>query len=607
MKTKKILPPNPGLLAWALLLLAVAIVTDPGQCRATGTWTNISNYPTSYGNPGHMLLLSDGTVMVQQSQGASWYGLKPDNHGHYLNGSWSTLNSMHDTREFYSSDVLQDGRVFIAGGEYGSGKATAEIFNPQDNGGAGSWTYINPPISLLDPTVKSPALATNLEAFLDSDSIVIANGNVLITPVGPDTTNGTLIYSSVSNSWVAGPLLRQDYLDEATVVKLPDDSIVTIDLFVSGGDNTAERYIPSLNAWISEANTPVAVFAAVDSETGPAFLMPDGRAFFLGGSGHTVFYTPTGDTNNGHWSQGPDLPFYSGPFVYSSSKAPGGYVSTNYNGLLTAQDTPAAMMNNGKILCQFACNTYHTENWFYEYDPATTNFVAAPCPTNATPGTSFIPASNISDETSMLDLPDGSVLYNDTASLYIYTPDGTPLPDGKPVISSVSWNADGSLHLTGKLFNGISQGASYGDDYQQDSNYPLVRFTDGGGNVSYGRTYNWSSTGVQTGNKIVSTECAVPANASPGAYSLQVVANGNASDPVGFFGPVWVDFNYTGSVQNGNLATPYKTLAQGTSAVANGGTVAINGGVQPSLSPETMAISKPMTIISVSGPSTIGQ
>ena len=63
---------------------------------------------------------------------------------------------------------------------------------------------------------------------------------------------------------------------------------------------------------------------------------------------------------------------------------------------------------------------------------------------------------------------------------------------------------DGSFHLTGTLLNGISQGAAYGDDAQMDSNYPLVRAADGTGNVYYLRTFNWSSTGVQTGNTVVS-------------------------------------------------------------------------------------------------------
>src|ERR1035438_10099120 len=95
----------------------------------------------------------------------------------------------------------------------------------------------------------------------------------------------------------------------------------------------------------------------------------------------------------------------------------------------------------------------------------------------------------------MLDLPDGTVLYSHFGSdLYVYTPDLTPLAAGKPVINNIAANGDGSFTLTGTGLNGISAGAAYGDDAQMDSDYPLVRFTDGSGKVHYGRTFNWSST-----------------------------------------------------------------------------------------------------------------
>ncbi|MGH7973549.1 MAG: LamG-like jellyroll fold domain-containing protein, partial [Limisphaerales bacterium] len=105
---------------------------------------------------------------------------------------------------------------------------------------------------------------------------------------------------------------------------------------------------------------------------------------------------------------------------------------------------------------------------------------------------------------------------------------------GKPIIENISSNVDGSLHVTGTQFNGISQGAVEGDDEQNDSNYPIAMFTDANANVYYGRTYNWSSTGVMTGTNVVSTEVAVPLLVQEALdnYSLRIVANGNASDPM---------------------------------------------------------------------------
>src|SRR6185312_17422877 len=54
------------------------------------------------------------------------------------------------------------------------------------------------------------------------------------------------------------------------------------------------------------------------------------------------------------------------------------------------------------------------------------------------------------------------------------------------------------------------------------------------GNVYYERTYNWNSTSVMTGNKLVTTQFTNSAALPPGDYSLVVVANGISSDPVNF-------------------------------------------------------------------------
>ena len=61
-----------------------------------------------------------------------WYKLTPDSKGSYKNGTWSQLASMVDTRLYYSSMVLPNGNVYVAGGEYGSGGSDArgEIYNP---------------------------------------------------------------------------------------------------------------------------------------------------------------------------------------------------------------------------------------------------------------------------------------------------------------------------------------------------------------------------------------------------------------------------------------------------------------------------------------------
>jgi hypothetical protein len=73
---------------------------------------------------------------------------------------------------------------------------------------------------------------------------------------------------------------------------------------------------------------------------------------------------------------------------------------------------------------------------------------------------------------------------------------------------------------------------------------------------------------------------------------------------VNFASPIFVDFNYTGSPQNGRFETPFSTLAQGVSAVSNRGTIFIK---TAGTSPETLTISKPLSITASDGAATVGQ
>lgn len=470
---------------WGCALILVSSFAF-SQKLAAGTWTALAH--TAPGSVGLMLLLPDGTVMAQNSgTSVSWYRLTPDIHGSYVNGTWTTLKSMHDNRLYGSSDVLKDGRVFVAGGEYGRGKKTAEVYDPLVN----AWT-IAPPSG---------------QSFSDSVSKVIANGNVMVCPVGPSPSGHVIFFDITANAWIAGPkLFRGSYQDEASWVKLPDSSILTIDPF----GTHSERYIPSSNTWIDDGIVPVAMYDPYGSELGAAFLLPDGRAFYLGATGHTAYYTPTGTTSPGTWTAGPDIP--------DSQATP---------------DAAAAMMVNGKILCAVSplptsADHFPSPTSFYEFDYTANAFTNVGAPSGAT-------QDNPSYYTTMLDLPDGTVLMSHFSSqLHTYTPDGSPLAAGKPTISAITQNVNSTFHLTGTGLNGICEGAAYGDDNQMDSNYPLVRLMDGAGNIHYARTFNWSSTGVMTGGAVVSTDFVLPSGLAAGTYSLVVAANGNASDPVSF-------------------------------------------------------------------------
>jgi hypothetical protein len=87
--------------------------------------------------------------------------------------------------------------------------------------------------------------------------------------------------------------------------------------------------------------------------------------------------------------------------------------------------------------------------------------------------------------------------------------------------------------IAGTQFNGLSQAAAVGDEFNAATNYPLVRITNtASGHVFYARTHEHSSMGVATGSAIVSTRFDVAADTETGASSLLVVANGIPSVPV---------------------------------------------------------------------------
>lgn len=487
-----------------MLMATACLLWLPGRAVAGGAWTALANSPP--GPTGHFLLLSDGTVIAENlstNYGPGWFRLTPDVHGSYVHGTWSTIAPMHCTRLDFSSVVLTNGNLFVASGEYGPGTTNAEIYSPESD----SWSELTIPAGVITTNNQPYADGQNSAGFSDCSATLLRNGQVLLTPVFPATSGHTAVYDPAANSWTTPALVRGYDEDEATLLKLPDDSILLVDnSWPAGTPNTnSERFIPARNQWINDGNVPVLLYDTPGLELGPAMLLPNGKAIFFGATSHTALYTPSGTTNAGAWVAGPDFP--------------------NAQGM---PDAPAAMLVNGKVLCAVEQVATNSAEWyppvsFYEYDYHNNNFTQVSAPGG---GATF------NDEcwpTLLLDLPDGTVLFGHRSrDFYVYQPDGVPLAAGQPVITSISTNADGSLHLTGTLFNGLCQGASYGDDEQMDSNFPLVRFTDAGGNVRYGRTYNWSRSSVMSGTNFVTTECAVPVGVSL-QNTVQVVANGIAS------------------------------------------------------------------------------
>ncbi|HNB81222.1 MAG TPA: GEVED domain-containing protein, partial [Chitinophagaceae bacterium] len=419
----------------------------------------------------------------------------------YVNGTWSSIAPMISSRTYYSSQLLKDGRLYVCGGEYGSGGSSGEVYNPLTN----SWTGTPSPGGFVS----------------DANSEILEDGRVLQNIVGGGATMNR-IYDPATNTYSNGPTSLGS-ANESAWIKLPDNSI----LFININSTQAERYIPATNTWILDQPAPLNIYVQPGSEMGGALLLPDGRAMFIGGTGKTLFYTPSGSTANGTWTIGPDLPSWNiAPFISLP---------------LGVSDGPCAMMVNGKVLLALAQvasigDTFPDPTLFYTFDPITNQYTQIPSPTGTLLGTINMPTYH----GNMLALPNGKILFGHFGSTqyYEFTPTGSPLNSGKPSITSIAQINANTYRLIGTKFNGISQGASYGDDWQMSTNYPIVRISYGT-NVFYCRTYNWNSTGVQRGSMADTTYFTVPAGIPITAYNLVVTANGIPSDPI-IFNPGFV-------------------------------------------------------------------
>jgi hypothetical protein len=488
-----------------LLVTGIQLLANCGLNAQTGTWTSLANQPANY-NMGVMLLMTDGTVICHNatggSEGTGWDKLTPDASGSYVNGTWSTIASMHHDRLFFSTEVLPNGNVYAAGGEYGAGDTAAEVYNPVTN----TWTVCS-------------GIPSGWNIY-DGNSEILYNGTVLEGPqIGAHPSYDCLLYTPSTNKFTSAPSSVYNH-DEAEWLKLPDSSV----LFVGIASTNSNRYFPKTNTWAADATVPVNLYDTYGEEAGAAFMLPNGKAIFFGATQHNAIYTPSGNTTNGTWVAAPDFP--------TIGSTPVGMV-----------DAAAAMMVNGHIICAVSPigtghnDEFRTPTYFVEYDYVANAFTQV---TATIPGFGADSIAGLcSFQTIFLDLPDGNVLFSfnqtNLSQLYwVYTPGSAAIAAGKPTINSIIPGGCPSYKLTGKLFNGITEGAAYGDDWQMASNYPIVRLSNGT-NVYYAKTALWNRIGaVQTDSLEDTVTFTPPSNLPAGTYSLVVVANGNASNPVLF-------------------------------------------------------------------------
>jgi hypothetical protein len=485
--------------ALGIALLALPVwngIAVAQQPFTAGRWTTLKNAPPT--GVGHIQLLTDGSVLaINTTCGASgpWYRLVPDSTGSYINGKWlsgGTLPAGYNPL-YFASQVLPNGDVVVIGGEY-NGSATGcnavwttlgALYNPHTN----AWVSLAAPVGWT--------------SVGDAQSILLPNGRMMLANCC-STEQAILKLVGITPTWTTTGTGKFDENDEEGWTLLPNGKVLTVDAYVNSFDATgtnSELYTPSTGSWVSAGSTVKQLWDSSAScgggasfEVGPAVLRPDGSVFATGangcGAGHTAIY------KGGKWTAGPDFP-----------------------GTLDIADGPAALLPNGNVLVDSSPGIFQLGTKFFEFDGTALNATSAPA--NA--------ASDSSYYGNMLVLPTGQILFTDTSqTVQVYTAAGTACAGCAPTVTSVaSTLTHGAKNnvIQGMQFNGLSLGASYGDDSQNATNFPLVRITDAAGHVVYCRTHGWPG-GVATKARIVSTLFDIPSTIAIGNATLVVVANG---------------------------------------------------------------------------------
>lgn len=523
-----------GCLAFGIVVLTVCAVFVLVTLIVCLLWTLVSIiFCLSTANGGSAFLLTDGTVMMQESKATDlyflgvpliafsinrWWKLTPDSFGSYANGSWSRLADSSFGRTFYASAVLADGRLVICGGEYSdfSGSIqedrtnTCEIYDPVNN----VWSSFAPPLifGLTDPwsTIGDAACAL----LPDGSLLIGAVNNRQVAKLDPVTLTWTAMhprpfvvpehdpFSSAEESWV---LMPDNTIAAPSNVAFP----------------TTWVYDIATDQWHQGNDLPLSIISTEDFEIGPGLLRYDGTAFWVGGNDHTAIFAPTASPQ---WMNGPDLPAQT----VGGNQLPIGVL-----------DGPGTLLVNGNVLFGAGIKVGFSQSspsWFFEFDGTNINRTSDP-PNNVT----------VTYLTRMLLLPNGDVLFCrcDDDSFYAYHSDtAVPQDSFRPVIQNCPTNISpgNAIQISGLQFNGLSQANGYGDDCTSATNYPLVKIVNNQTNhVKFCRTHDHTtvdgsgnvviSMGVATGAAVITTNVDIPSDIDTGDSMLFVVANGIPSQP----------------------------------------------------------------------------
>jgi hypothetical protein len=468
--------------------------------------------------------------------------------------------------------VLKNGHVAVMGAEDNFSppyySSVSAIYNPWDD----TWTQVLPP-NFGDTCAQdgTPGGGTYWCAIGETGSVVLNDGSLMVG--NSDYTSGgnlskleALLPPPYRGPWIQTGSGKNDGNTEQGYTLLPSldpklSVVMTVDTYHgfgrygtlptpicagvpagSPGWQSSEIYYKGQigttvfpGVWSCLGDTQVQLWAADDSgppgtrlsydEMGPAVLRPDGTVIQFGAN-----------VNSATAILGTDLTWTAGPYIPTDINC------TSNCPPLTLEDGPAALLPDGNVLMMASPERDTPPVAFFELTYGTNTLVQVPGPSMSYDN------SMASSDASMLVLPNGNIMLTTNrgygygnGTIWIYQPtDGTYDLSWAPEICGGSCSSGNPTQIynnlpneiSGLRFNGMSQGAAFGDEFQDATNYPLVRITDSNNEVYYCQTYDFSSMGVQTGNLTVATLYSCPNVPTGTTGNLEVVANGIPSNPM---------------------------------------------------------------------------
>jgi N-acetylneuraminic acid mutarotase len=255
---------------------------------STGTWSSGANM--HFARALHSsTTLNDGTVFIvggQASLGITGATASAELYDP-INNTWTNKANLNKARWNHTATLIGDGKVLITGGSTSpSGVATssAEIYNPAND----SWTMISP---------MSNARAGHTATLLSNGKVLIAGG----VSTGGTYTKTTEIFDPSTNTFSNAATMNYihgfSYSGTANLITLHDG--ITKNVLISGGTcgssdaNRTELYDYDTNSWTITANMNQRRCYATATTLNDGTILDIGSGSFTGaGTNTSEYYTP---------------------------------------------------------------------------------------------------------------------------------------------------------------------------------------------------------------------------------------------------------------------------------------------------------------------------